>query len=399
MRSPEKIRIQSGVRWQVRFENAHRKICYRRFRTRVLAEVFVREAADARLSGVDPGRRVRFNELASEWTESHLAHGLRPSTVKDYTQALKRLNQAFGQRELRGIGPADLERARNHLVVTVQSERMERFERLLTMAKSQGDEIAKKLVEREGEIRDAIARGGNRAAAKMVACARTLWKFAIARGYAMRNIGADVKKPKTQRAVESETIDANILTPAEIERLIIATPPVHQCAVRFLFMTGVRLGELTGLMWTDIDWASSRVIVRRQRSAMTGELTAPKTKAGTRWIDLPCDLITELKRHRLTTPGDFMFPVDERNWRSRVWHPALRRAGLRSIRIHDARHTHASLLIGSGADVVAVSRRLGHANPSITLTTYSHAFQRRDAAPLGEQLAAFMRREASVLSR
>ena len=127
---------------------------------------------------------------------------------------------------------------------------------------------------------------------------------------------------------------------------------------------------------------------------MTGELTAPKTKAGTRWIDLPADLITELKAYRLRTPGEFMFPLDARNWRSRVWHPALRRAGLRSIRIHDARHMHASLLIGSGADVVAVSRRLGHANPSITLSCYSHAFQRRDAAPLGEQLAAFMRQEA-----
>ena len=66
---------------------------------------------------------------------------------------------------------------------------------------------------------------------------------------------------------------------------------------------------------------------------------------------------------------------------------------MRSIRIHDARHTHASLLIASGADVVAVSRRLGHANPSITLTTYSHWFQRRDATGLGEKLAQFMKAE------
>ena len=86
-----------------------------------------------------------------------------------------------------------------------------------------------------------------------------------------------------------------------------------------------------------------------------------------------------------------MFPLDARNWRSRVWHPALRRAGLRSIRIHDARHTHASLLIAAGADIVAVSRRLGHANPAITLSVYSHAHQARNAPPLGEKLAAFMR--------
>jgi integrase len=87
----------------------------------------------------------------------------------------------------------------------------------------------------------------------------------------------------------------------------------------------------------------------------------------------------DLKTHRLRTPGEVMFPLDPRNFRSRVWHPALHRAGLRAIRIHDARHTHASLLIAAGADVVAVSRRLGHANPNITLTTYSHLFKRSDS--------------------
>lgn len=106
--------------------------------------------------------------------------------------------------------------------------------------------------------------------------------------------------------------------------------------MQFLFVTGVRFGELVGAMWSDLDW------------------------------------------------------------RSRTWHPALRRAGLRSIRIRDARHTHASPLIGSGADVVAVSRRLGHADPSITLKTYSHAFARRGALPLGEHLAAFMRKESAA---
>jgi hypothetical protein len=51
------------------------------------------------------------------------------------------------------------------------------------------------------------------------------------------------------------------------------------------------------------------------------------------------------------------------------------------------------LLIAAGADVIAVSHRLGHTNPCITLGIYSHAFQRRDAAPLGERLAAFIRQE------
>ena len=67
---------------------------------------------------------------------------------------------------------------------------------------------------------------------------------------------------------------------------------------------------------------------RRRRCALRGPRRLP----------LRCDV----RASALKTPGEFMFPGDERNWRSRVWHPSLRRAGLRSIRIHDARHTHAS---------------------------------------------------------
>ncbi|MEJ0007875.1 MAG: tyrosine-type recombinase/integrase [Steroidobacteraceae bacterium] len=77
------------------------------------------------------------------------------------------------------------------------------------------------------------------------------------------------------------------LNPAEVERLIAYAPPEHQCTVRFLFMTGVRIGELRGLQWPDVDWASNRLIVHRQLSEVTGELASPKTDAGQRWIDLP----------------------------------------------------------------------------------------------------------------
>jgi integrase len=382
MRTPEK---KPNGRWQIRFPNQHGKIRYATYGTKREAEAALREKYQQLDAGIDPGRRVRFDELVKEWRASHLAHGLRASSVKDYNQSLKRMSNFFGVREVRVITAGELERCRNELVMQVQAERTAKFE--LVLAKDESLKV------REEEIRAEIARGGIRAAAKMVGCARTLWKFAVSRGYAVRNIAADVKKPAALQVVETDVIDENILTPAEIARLIANAPPKEQCTVEFLFMTGVRFGELGGLMWSDMDWATSRVLVRRQRSGITGELTAPKTRAGTRWIDLPADLIVELKAHRLRTPGDFMFPIDARNWRSRVWHPSLRRAGLRSIRIHDARHTHASLLIGSGADVVAVSRRLGHANPSITLTVYSHAFARRDSVPLGEHLAAFMRRE------
>jgi integrase len=221
-------------------------------------------------------------------------------------QSLKRLSEFFGQRELRGITSADLERCRNELVDKVRAERTAKFERALAAAT--GARLTE-LKARETETRAEIARGGPRAAAKMVGCARTIWKFAVARGLAARNIADNVRKPTVVRSIESGVVDSNILTPAEIEQMITGAPAEHRCAVRFLFMTGVRFGELTGLMWTDMDWASSRVIVRRQRSGLTGELTAPKTAAGCRSIDLPADMITELKAHKLATGGSSCSPL------------------------------------------------------------------------------------------
>jgi integrase len=395
MRHVEKIQRKHCTRWQIRFEDVNRRMRYRTFPTRAKAEAFAREIDRAKDAGIDPSRRVRFHELVKEWTESHLTHNLRASSVKDYKQSLKRLSVCFGQRELRGITASNLEKCRNELVIQVQSERLEKFERVLASVKAKvkpGD-TDKAFIARADELRAEIKRGGIRATGKMIGCARMLWKFATSRGYASRNIALDVKKPTSPPLAESGVIDSNILTPAEIERHIAAMFAEDRVLGRFLYMTGVRYAEALGAEWTDMDWHSSRIIIRRQRSEISGEMTVPKTKAGVRWIDLPAGLITELKAHKLRTLGATMFPVDARNWRSRVWHPALRRAGLRSIRIHDARHTHASLLIASGADIVAISRRLGHANPSITLNVYAHTFARRDAAPLGEKLAAFMRRE------
>lgn len=342
---------------------------------------------------------AKFEELVEKWKGSHLTSELRPATLKDYAESLKRLLAAFRGREVRSIEPEDLERLRNATIKQIAAEQLARLERKLASAEQKA--VAKRteaevaLLDRAEELRAAAARTGPRAAGKMIGCAKTLWKFACARKLAAFNPTDGVRKPKSARKVETvdSVIDSNILSPAEYERLLEATPEEHRCAVQFLFQTGVRLGELRGLAWSDIDFASSRVLIRRQRSGLTGELAPPKTEAGTRWIDLSAELVTELKRHRLRTRGEFCFTFDERNWRSRVWAPSLRRAGLRAVRIHDARHSHASWLLAAGADVVAVSRRLGHSDPAVTLRVYSHAVQRRGAAGLGETLAAFMRAE------
>lgn len=126
----------------------------------------------------------------------------------------------------------------------------------------------------------------------------------------------------------NDVIQQNILTPHEVDLHIAAADAKDRCALRFLYDTGVRIGELRGAMRSDIDWTSSRILIRRRREE-DGTPAEPKTQAGVRWIPLSAELRAELKAHLLRTPGDFLFPIDERNFRSRVWHPSLSRAGLR----------------------------------------------------------------------
>jgi len=82
-------------------------------------------------------------------------------------------------------------------------------------------------------------------------------------------------------------------------------------------------------------------------------------------------------------------PLDAPNLINRGFKPALRRAGLREIRLHDLRHTCASLLLSAGIDVVAVSRLLGHSSPIVTLNIYSHAI-RKDRAGVTDKLSELL---------
>jgi integrase len=115
-------------------------------------------------------------------------------------------------------------------------------------------------------------------------------------------------------------------------------------------------------------------------------------------VELPNVVVAALREHQVRTQKaspDRVFPYYAREFRSDVFYPALRRAKLRRIRVHDLRHTAASLMIATGADIATVSRQLGHANVAITLNTYTHAFTRRAESGLGTKMDELIRAESS----
>jgi len=148
-------------------------------------------------------------------------------------------------------------------------------------------------------------------------------------------------------------------------------------------------------------------LVQRQLCGDTGALREPKTARSKRFVELPSAKIAALKVWKLKCPKGEMElvlpnteggPMNHFNFRGRVFVPALRRAGLRRVRVHDMRHTCASLLIAAGCDIAAVSRQLGHANVGTTLAIYSHWFATRSETGLGARLEAFVTQENGVVT-
>lgn len=160
-----------------------------------------------------------------------------------------------------------------------------------------------------------------------------------------------------------------------------------------LLGTGVRLGEALGLRWADVDLAggtltvsgSVRPVDRRVRVEGEARLqrVEPKTDAGWRTFAVPPFVVTALRAHREATetwPANrlglvFTTPrgtaLDPRNV-SRSWERAVKTAGVPRIRIHDMRHTVASLLLGSGATLDDIKRLFGHETIATTSDIYGH---------------------------
>ena len=159
-----------------------------------------------------------------------------------------------------------------------------------------------------------------------------------------------------------------------------------------LFFTGLRLGEALALTWEDIEFTTSTIHVSKSMYVNKGEehISSTKTKSGTRRIIINKKLIetleawkkeqTERRREFSTDTEKLQIFQDSpitltKNSIEKQYKKILARdSSLKKIRIHDFRHSHASLLINQGEDYLIVKERLGHASITTTIDTYSHLY-------------------------
>jgi len=159
----------------------------------------------------------------------------------------------------------------------------------------------------------------------------------------------------------------------------LAHKPMSKMMFELLFWTGVRSGELLALTANDFDFQAKTLSINKNyaRHAGTDLIMLPKTPRSTRVISLPVFICESVQAYINSLydyqPDQRLFPVTK----SFLQHEMIRassKAGLKRIRVHDLRHSHASMLIEEGFSALLISERLGHENIETTLQTYSHLY-------------------------
>ena len=155
------------------------------------------------------------------------------------------------------------------------------------------------------------------------------------------------------------------------------------------FYTGARKGEIYALKWSDID--GNIMHIRRSIAQKYGKgniETPPKNKSSYRDLQIPAPLMEILLEQKERQLQDENFTEEYRICGgidcirdSTVTNKNVEyanKAGLPHIRVHDFRHTHATLLVNEGINIQEIARRLGHSNVEITWNTYSHLYPREE---------------------
>lgn len=329
-------------------------------------------SADA---GVDDcGSNCTLGDWLEEWLTLCHVRGLRPTTVQGYRRVLDLyLPVALRETALGDVQPQQL----NAL-----------YGQLLTSGRHYGT----------GGLSARTVRYVHAAVNKALA-------DAVRRGLIDRN-PAQAADPPSGRASRAQVFPT--WTPAELSRFLAAAKddPLY-AALHLAASTGLRRGELLGLRWLDLDLENGelQVVQTVVQVVWQPEMSGPKTPSSRRRVALDRNTVDVLDRYRRaaesaaaggrleatslvfpSTAGGPMNPTQFSNHFQRL----VKKSGLRRIRLHDLRHSHATHALQAGIHPKIVSERLGHASVAMTLDLYSHAVPtlQREAAEVVALLVA-----------
>lgn len=178
----------------------------------------------------------------------------------------------------------------------------------------------------------------------------------------------------------------NFWTQEEFDRFLTAMERKQAVRLAFLILywTGMRIGELLALCYGDIDFSGKTISITKSCQRIDGQnlITPPKTPKSNRKVSIPDFLEKEIREYcqsgKINTSATFLFHFTKSYMEHEIIRGA-RAAGIKRIRLHDLRHSHASLLVEMGFQPLLIAERLGHEKIETTLNTYSHLYPNKQA--------------------
>ena len=316
------------------------------------------------------GKSLKFSEFVDVWKRDYGSKELAPTTYKRYCRMLEtRILPYFGHFYINKIRPTDIMKFYDLLEKDTQLVRKKGNDGSKTKKPLSG----KTILEHHRLLRAMLHRA-------------VYWQLIVSNP-AERVQPPKAKKPKRRSYDDEQT---KILL-ENLEKLTIEDTK-YKVAIILTIFTGVRLGELMGLEWQDVDFRNGIISINRSSQYLSdmGVFTkVPKTESSIREIAIPEFIISLLEEYKLWyedqkslygelwTNSDRLFVQAD----GKPMHPSsiskwfvkyVSTIGLPVINFHGLRHTNASLLVAQNVDIAVVSARLGHAQISTTLDFYVH---------------------------
>ncbi len=185
---------------------------------------------------------------------------------------------------------------------------------------------------------------------------------------------------------KSKADEMEFWTKAEYLQFIegVKDKPMSYMAFQILYWTGMRIGELLALTYNDIDFGNRTINISKSYQRLNGKdiITPPKTPKSNRIINIPRFLVEELQVYTSKLYGvmaeERLFHCTKSFMTSEMLR-GVKETGVKKIRLHDLRHSHASLLVEMGFTPLEIAERLGHEKIETTLNTYSHLYPNKQA--------------------
>ena len=317
---------------------------------------------------------MTLNEWLDYWLEAYAKPTLKPNTYLGYVRYAKYFRERLGDKPIRQITRTDVQRAYNDI-------RRNGRQRLRD--------------EKGTSLSDSMVRS-------LHMMLHNCMNAAVSAHLISRNPTEGTTIPKTNYAPKKILNDAQLDTFMQA----IEAEPMWYDFFYTEITTGLRLGEICGLQWNDLNEETGRLSVRRSVSRASGgglQIGETKTETGKRTILLPPSTLHLLKERKKTAMTEWIFPSLLQPEKPVSPHTAyhrlkliLKQAGLPDIRFHDLRHTFATHALVSGVDAKTLSGILGHTNASFTLDTYTHVttdMQKNAAGIVGDFMDELMKEE------